>query len=420
MLQSRSGSLACTIGLLHALAVFAFAARVWIRRRAKRWSVDDYTYTAAFILAIAHAALLLFCIVHGYDRRVEDIPRSELESIRLARYAAQFLYILSFGLGRIACALFVGTVARESPVVWPARTTAGLAGLWTVACVICLALKGNRIEPWTALAAESRPGLEPANGYVSTPVSRRHPGRPLVPFRYRPSSPWFALVPLLLAEAALAASVVTGCATAPRRLRAALVPESDARLSKTVGDCYYPLDGRDEQQRQGWRARVGKPWTRARVPTPDLSWQPYQGFTDVSEDTAYPPRVHISSDRATLSTEGGTAAKEQMLERTELPAPPMKIHRTTEVIIEYTLLLCGYGLKAASAANIRSPLSKFACGALDEAKSEMALDGVVIPYPPPHHVHIHKYGTKRQDTALQVHIQTTGPRPEDPELLTSP
>ncbi|ATY64606.1 hypothetical protein A9K55_004761 [Cordyceps militaris] len=373
MLQSRSGSLACTIGLLHALAVFAFAARVWIRRRAKRWSVDDYTYTAAFILAIAHAALLLFCIVHGYDRRVEDIPRSELESIRLARYAAQFLYILSFGLGRIACALFVGTVARESPVVWPARTTAGLAGLWTVACVICLALKGNRIEPWTALAAESRfsrwLGIESTGILVELSLfilstslvwslqmatSRRLYLAAILgvrlclvpilatriiflqPFRYRPSSPWFALVPLLLAEAALAASVVTGCATAPRRLRAALVPESDARLSKTVGDCYYPLDGRDEQQRQGWRARVGKPWTRARVPTPDLSWQPYQGFTDVSEDTAYPPRVHISSDRATLSTEGGTAAKEQMLERTELPAPPMKIHRTTEVIIEYT------------------------------------------------------------------------------------
>lgn len=51
MVESRGGSLTCAVGILYALAVLAFGIRVWAKCTARRWHIDDYSYTAAFVRA---------------------------------------------------------------------------------------------------------------------------------------------------------------------------------------------------------------------------------------------------------------------------------------------------------------------------------------------------------------------------------
>ncbi|KAJ3492814.1 hypothetical protein NLG97_g5132 [Lecanicillium saksenae] len=154
MVESRGTSLACAVGLLYAWAVFAFGIRAWTKYRAKRWCIDDYTYTAAFIFAIIHAILVVNCVAHGYGRRVEDISEPDLEQVELLHYVGQFLYVLSFGLSRISSALFVSIVAQASPLVWPARTVALLSGIWSIAAVLCIGFNGNVGKPWIGIVTQ--------------------------------------------------------------------------------------------------------------------------------------------------------------------------------------------------------------------------------------------------------------------------
>ncbi|XWW94743.1 hypothetical protein V2A60_002690 [Cordyceps javanica] len=295
MADSGASSLASAIGLLYASAVSAFGIRVWTRYTARCWKLEDYTYTIAFLLAIFHAILILLSIVHGYGRRIQDIPEPELDGIELSHYTAQFLYVLSFGLGRIACALLLGILAQASPLLGPARTTAALSGIWSVAAVLCLAFTGSEGKPWTGIATQSLffrwLGIETTGillelsvfGLSASIIWNAQMDRPrrlqltavfgvrlfLIPIiaarlvflqPYRKSVPaWSAATPTLLTEAALAASVVVGCVTARRALAAAaagllqpaavLAATTSKRLSKSgASERYYRLDHLDNLQ----------------------------------------------------------------------------------------------------------------------------------------------------------------------------
>ncbi|OAA69811.1 hypothetical protein ISF_03081 [Cordyceps fumosorosea ARSEF 2679] len=378
--------LACAIGLLYSLAICAFVVRVWARRRTRRWDVDDYAYTAAFIVAVAHAVLTSFCIANGYGHRAQELNASNLDAVQIgqrkAYYVAQLTYVLCFGLARMSCALSVSFAAHGTSLVWPARTTAALAGVWAVASVLCLALIDNADRPWTGIETKSiffrwlgieSTGvlLELSLFILSTSVVWNIPLAPprrlqlaavfgirlfLIPVisarliflqPLSSSAPaWTATAPTLLTEAALSLSVTIGCAVAALHPKAANVNEEEGgptTLSKMGGgERYYRLDrlhSSPSKHGGGARAlRVGRLRTRYRPVTPDLDWKPYQGFTEASEATAYPPRVHISSgrERADAGVEGGSGGR--MTEPTTPPSTPlpMGIHRRTEVIIEYT------------------------------------------------------------------------------------
>ncbi|KAJ6789950.1 hypothetical protein PWT90_06115 [Aphanocladium album] len=246
MVESRGTSLACAVGLLYVWAVFAFGIRTWTKYRAKRWNIDDYTYTAAFIFAIVHAILVVNCIAHGYGRHVEDISEPDLEQIELLHYVGQFLYALSFGLGRISSALFVSIVAQASPLVWPARTVAALSGIWSIASVLCLGFDGNVGKPWTGIV--TRPlffrwlGIESIGMllelslfilstslilrlqmatsrrlYLVAAFGIRLSLIPIIAARlvylqpsHNPMPTWSAITPALLTESALSLSIMTG------------------------------------------------------------------------------------------------------------------------------------------------------------------------------------------------------------------
>ncbi|KAM3447843.1 hypothetical protein MY3296_008363, partial [Beauveria thailandica] len=153
MVERSANSLAYAMGWLYAAAVFAFAAYVWTRCKAKRWSLDDYFYTAAFIFAIAHAIFIAFCIVHSYGCPLHHIPKPDPAQMQLLQYVAQLLYLFSLGFARTSCALFVSAAARASPLVWPARTAAALSGSWCITSVLCLTLSGRK--PWVGILGQS-------------------------------------------------------------------------------------------------------------------------------------------------------------------------------------------------------------------------------------------------------------------------
>ncbi|EJP65957.1 uncharacterized protein BBA_04928 [Beauveria bassiana ARSEF 2860] len=323
MVERSANSLAYAMGWLYAAAVFAFAAYVWTRCKAKRWRLDDYFYTASFLL-----------------------------------------YLLSLGFARISCALFVSAAAQASPLVWPARTAAALSGSWSIASVLCLTLHDGK--PWEGILGESFylrwVGIE-ATGilielalfilsisliwFLAMPKLRRtclmaaFSTRllliPIIAARLvhlhsssHRSSPT-SVTPSILTEAALALSIVTGCATTPRSLLAAIPPPPpppthhvfNRPLTIYTYDRYRRIR-KSNRSTSAWTRRFGAGVVRPE-PTPDLAWLPYQGFSEMSEATAYPPRVHISS----MSREAPlmTPMEEELWR--------MTIQKTTEVSVEH-------------------------------------------------------------------------------------
>ncbi|KAM3511427.1 hypothetical protein MY11210_004919 [Beauveria gryllotalpidicola] len=365
MAERSANPLAYAMGWLYAGAVFAFVVYVWTRCKAKRWSLDDYFYTAAFTCAIAHAILIAFCIVHSYGRPLHHhIPRPDLAQIQLLHYVAQLLYILSLGLARISCALFVSAAAQASPLVWPARTAAALSGSWSVASVLCLTLHGGG-KPWVGSLNESLflrwVGAE-ATGilvelclfmlstsliwFLDMPKPRRTClmaafgtrlllipiiAARLVHLHPSHSASPTSLTPSILTEAALAVSIMSGCATAPRSLLAALPPPTYHVPSRPLTIYTYNRYRRlrkSNRRSSAWTTTLGARIVRP-VSTPDPAWLPYQGFSETSEATAYPPRVHISSmsrEATSMTTPG----------EEELWPPGMTIQRTTEVSVQHT------------------------------------------------------------------------------------
>ncbi|KAM3505810.1 hypothetical protein MY10362_002729 [Beauveria mimosiformis] len=359
MVERSANSLAYAMGWLYAAAVFAFAAYVWTRCKAKRWSLDDYFYTAAFIFAIAHAIFIAFCIVHSYGRPLHHIPKPDPAQIQLLQYIAQLLYLFSLGFARISCALFVSAAAQAS-LVWPARTAAALSGSCSIASVLCLTLHGGK--PWVGILGESFflrwVGIE-ATGilvelalfmlsisliwFLDMPEPRRTClmaafstrlllipiiAARLVHLRSSHSSSPTSVTLSILTEAVLALSIMTGCATAPRSLLATIPSPTyhapNRPLTIYTYDRYRRIR-KSNRSTSAWTRRFGARVVRP-VSTPDPAWMPYQGFSETSEATAYPPRVHISSmsREATLMT-----PEEEELWR-------MTIQRTTEVSVQHT------------------------------------------------------------------------------------
>ncbi|PMB71606.1 hypothetical protein BM221_001698 [Beauveria bassiana] len=339
MVERSANSLAYAMGWLYATAVFAFAAYVWTRCKAKRWSLDDYFYTAAFIFAIAHAIIIAFCIVHSYGRPGHHIHRSDSTQMQL------LLYLLSLGFARISCALFVSAAAQASPLVWPARTAAALSGSWSIASVLCLTLHDGK--PWEGILGESFylrwVGIE-ATGilielalfilsisliwFLAMPKLRR--ACLMAAFSTRLLSSPTSVTPSILTEAALALSIMTGCATTPRSLLAAIPPPPppthhvfNRPLTIYTYDRYRRIR-KSNRSTSAWTRRFGAGVVRPES-TPDLAWLPYQGFSEVSEATAYPPRVHVSS----MSREAPlmTPMEEELWR--------MTIQKTTEVSVEH-------------------------------------------------------------------------------------
>ncbi|KAM3563345.1 hypothetical protein ARSEF4850_002362 [Beauveria asiatica] len=360
MVERSANSLAYAMGWLYAAAVFAFAAYVWTRCKDKRWSLDDYFYTAALIFAIAHAIFIAFCIVHSYGRPLHHIPKPDPAQMQLLQYVAQLLYLFSLGFARTSCALFVSAAAQASPLVWPARAAAALSGSWCIASVLCLTLSGGK--PWVGILGQSFflrwVGIE-ATGilvelalfmlsisliwFLDLPKPRRTClmaafstrlllipiiAARLVHIRSPHSSSSTSVAPSILTEAALALSVMTGCAAAPRSLLATF-PSPTCR----VPDRPLTIHTYDRRRRIRKSNRGTSAWTRrfgARVvrpvSAPDPAWLPYQGFSEASGATAYPPRVHISS----------MAREAALMTPEEEELCRMTIQRTTEVSVQHT------------------------------------------------------------------------------------
>ncbi|KAK8148531.1 hypothetical protein G3M48_009849 [Beauveria asiatica] len=121
---------------------------------------------------------------------------------------------------------------------------------------------------------------------------------------------------------------MTGCATAPRSLLAAF-PSPTCRVPPNRPLTIYTYDRRrrirkSNRSTSAWTHRFGARVVRP-VSAPDPAWLPYQGLSEASGATAYPPRVHISSmaREATLMT-----PEEEELWR-------MTIQRTTEVSVQH-------------------------------------------------------------------------------------
>ncbi|OAA77190.1 hypothetical protein LEL_04013 [Akanthomyces lecanii RCEF 1005] len=112
--------LASGMGIFFGWAFLAWLVRVWAKVRTKAWTLDDYAISGSVGL-----------------------------------YLGQLFYILSFGLCRVAAALFIAYISHSGPHIKPARVVAVITAAWTVASALAVCIRGDIIQPWVVLDGSS-------------------------------------------------------------------------------------------------------------------------------------------------------------------------------------------------------------------------------------------------------------------------
>lgn len=68
---------------------------------------------------------------------------------------SQQSYVLSGGLCKVSASLFLIHLAYPGPQVKPGYGLVGLSAVWTVTCMLVIALRGDLGNPWSTLDGSS-------------------------------------------------------------------------------------------------------------------------------------------------------------------------------------------------------------------------------------------------------------------------
>ncbi|KAJ6786768.1 hypothetical protein PWT90_10742 [Aphanocladium album] len=116
MEENRASWLTAPMGMFLAWSASTFLIRAWAKLRTKTWGLDDYFLSLSLLL-----------------------------------YAIDFLYVLALGLCRASAAFFISHMAHSGPQTGPARILAACSGVWTIASLFAVALRGDVSRPWSTL-----------------------------------------------------------------------------------------------------------------------------------------------------------------------------------------------------------------------------------------------------------------------------
>lgn len=122
-----------------------------------------------------HVAANFWATSNGYGRPTWDVEKARMETVEkvsesklglspigyicrcLTHYMSQALfmgqltYVGSIGLTRVSTAAFIEQLTRNLPQVRVAYILCIIAGIWTVASILVVALRGDLSQPWALL-----------------------------------------------------------------------------------------------------------------------------------------------------------------------------------------------------------------------------------------------------------------------------
>ena len=118
-------------------------------------------------LALLHVASTFWAIHRGYGKPRADIEASQRVSVEgvwtnsleygtstndiQALFTSQITYIISIGLTRVSTAFFISNLTRHRPQLRMSYALAGASGVWILAAVLGVALRGDLSRPWETL-----------------------------------------------------------------------------------------------------------------------------------------------------------------------------------------------------------------------------------------------------------------------------
>ncbi|XWW96336.1 hypothetical protein V2A60_004309 [Cordyceps javanica] len=151
MEEVQGAWLASAMGIFFGWAFLAWLVRVWAKLRTKAWGLDDYAISGSLLAALLHIVFLFHAIAHGYGKPFHTLSASSITRVQTGLYLAQIFYIVSFGLCRVAAALFIAYISQAGPHIQPARLAAVVTVLWTVISLLAISIRGDRSRPWEVL-----------------------------------------------------------------------------------------------------------------------------------------------------------------------------------------------------------------------------------------------------------------------------
>ncbi|CEJ82678.1 hypothetical protein VHEMI02727 [[Torrubiella] hemipterigena] len=151
--ENRGSWLACAAYIFFSWSLVAFLIRVWAKYRTKSWALDDYAYLTAFLASLVHVALVAKAINWGYGKALAELQDAPVPQISMILYVAQFFYLISIGLCRIATAMFIGHIIFTKGNVWIARSLAIAGAVWVTGSIIAIAVSGY--EHWQTITNDT-------------------------------------------------------------------------------------------------------------------------------------------------------------------------------------------------------------------------------------------------------------------------
>lgn len=104
----------------------------------------------------------------GKDGMYKEPAKANASSLLKVWYASELLYVLSVGLTRISTALFLGGLSRAHSQKLTGWCLAAVAGAWSIASVVTIAVRGDISQPWATPGPLVRNIRSPAlNAYAN-------------------------------------------------------------------------------------------------------------------------------------------------------------------------------------------------------------------------------------------------------------
>ena len=127
---------------------------------------DRWLLQAATLI---HIAMIFWAISHDYGRSLDKISSANRETVETVRtrsglfqalpantklqalFTAQIFYIIAVGLSKVSTAFFIGRLTRYAPQIRLSYILAAMSGVFIIAGILVITLRGDLSHPWTTL-----------------------------------------------------------------------------------------------------------------------------------------------------------------------------------------------------------------------------------------------------------------------------
>lgn len=134
--SNQTGIIAILTGFTLGLLLLSILVRLYVRRNARHWNHDDYTFYLGIVLGLAEVSVTLWLIDIGMGKNSSMLGHASLRRIQNGIAATSILYLGTLCLSKISCALMFVWLTPFKAQRTAAWALVALSAVWCVSAVL--------------------------------------------------------------------------------------------------------------------------------------------------------------------------------------------------------------------------------------------------------------------------------------------